>query len=141
MKAMIIDPHNHTLSRVDNDGSAEAIRDLLHDQWGGGGHMVYRWPSGKVEYGYCDDEGYYREKQAFFSLSNYPYPLAGRMVIYGMSGPNNTSTSFKASTLRPLITWRDDIEFERLEVIERNTHDGFVHQTYIPHFRQKRDFT
>jgi hypothetical protein len=135
MLAVLIDPYRKSIELVENSGEAEAINTALDGRWGGGTHMVRRG-HGQLEYGYCDDEGYYRLNQCYFAFANYPYPIGGKMIVYGLNGPNNVSTALTVAEVEAMTEWVDDIEFDRIEVVEENK-DGINHQTWIPHFKRK----
>ena len=64
---------------------------------------------------YVDDEGLFRENQEYFSIGNYPQPLAGRGLILG-TDPEGASVTPKVSIgkVQAAVRW-----LTPQEVVER----------------------
>lgn len=93
MRAILIDPFHGTASEVDDDFTNI---DVLGRYLATGNLGEFRAPLGTGPrfasniMSFVDDEGYFREGQHWFSLAGYPHPLAGRMLVTGLSPKGNT---------------------------------------------------
>ena len=78
-KAILIDPHSQTVQPVEWNGDYKHIYELT----GCDCYDVAR--INKHGDGvFVDDEGLFKEEQAFFLVSGYPQPLAGKGLILGV---------------------------------------------------------
>lgn len=79
MRAFLIDPFERTLTEVDYDGDFHSIYKLCDfDTF----DVVNAYPYPQVDV-YVDDEGLFKEDQAFFLWGDYPQPLSGKGLILG----------------------------------------------------------
>jgi hypothetical protein len=93
MQAYLIDPHTKTCSTVNYSGNWKDIGPLLDC------HLfdVVTTPEGFTLY--VDDEGLYRDDQAFFLWKGIDQPLAGRALVMGPVDAEGDTTEITA----PLI--------------------------------------
>lgn len=77
MKAILIDPHDETVSTVQYDGNYQSIYKLIGcDTF----DVVSLDDTNSL---YIDDEGLFRPDQKFFWAKGWPHPLAGKALILG----------------------------------------------------------
>lgn len=77
MQAFLIDPFDQTVTAVEYSGNYQDIYKLI----GASLFDVVRIRKGDSIY--VDDEGLFREEQAFFKHKDYPNPLAGKALVLG----------------------------------------------------------
>lgn len=78
MKAILIDPFDCTVSRVEYDGNYRSIYKLIGCEC-----FTCIEIDGGRDVLYVDDEGLFNDAQAFWSIDGYLNPLAGRGLILG----------------------------------------------------------
>jgi hypothetical protein len=108
-RGILIDPHTKTITEVVVDGDVvEGLCTLIDC------HDVQRVSLGLVDaiqqYLWVDEEGILVDwdKQAFFSIGNYPHPLAGRGVIFASNDEGETiSTELTVSFVEHVVRWLD----------------------------------
>jgi hypothetical protein len=144
MKAFLINPFDKTVSEVDYDGQLESIYRLIdaspfstvniNDQ----GDVII-----------LDDEGLYRETQAFYTIEGYVTPLAGRGLVLGTDLSNGESIEPQGETLETLqrkvifLTAHQaysvaiEADLEAMEYIEQNPRYGMTtfYQPSAPLFK------
>ena len=77
-KAILIDPTNQTITEVEWNGDFHHIYNLIDCDT----YDVARI-NAEGDGIFVDDEGLFKEQQAFFWHSDYPQPLAGKGLILG----------------------------------------------------------
>lgn len=78
-KAILIDPHSQTVQSVEWNGHYQHIYKLIDCEC----YDVAR--INKHGDGvFVDDEGLFKEEQAFFLVDGYPQPLAGKGLVLGV---------------------------------------------------------
>lgn len=84
VKAILIDPFNQTITEVeyDADGSYKQIYDFIGAQPFTSIAVTPEFDGDRL---FLDDEGLYRDHQRFFSIGDYPNPLAGKGLILGQN--------------------------------------------------------
>lgn len=80
---LLIDPFEKTITPVYYDGDFHSIYTLIDC----GTFDVVR--CGKYDL-FVDDEGLFKENQAFFMVADYPQPLAGKALVTGCDEEGNT---------------------------------------------------
>ena len=78
MQAILINPFDKTIEEVDYSGDWRDISSLLECDI-----FTTAYFADTPDSVYVDDEGLYVEDQAFFTIGDYPQPLAGRGLILG----------------------------------------------------------
>ena len=78
MQAILINPFDKTIEEVDYSGDWRDISSLLECDI-----FTTAYFDDTDDSVYVDDEGLYVEDQAFFTIGDYPQPLAGRGLILG----------------------------------------------------------
>lgn len=77
-KTILIDPFTRTVSEVEYNGQYKHIYDLI---------QCDTYDAARInQHGdaiFVDDEGLFKEEQAFFWHEDYPQPLAGRGLLLG----------------------------------------------------------
>ncbi len=77
MQAYLIDPHTKTTEAIDYSGDWQDISKLIGCDY----FDVVTTREGLSIY--VDDEGLYRQGQAFFAWNGLPVPLAGKALVLG----------------------------------------------------------
>jgi hypothetical protein len=77
MQAYLIDPHTKTTEAIDYSGDWRDVKTLIDCQY----FDVVTTPEGLSIY--VDDEGLYKNGQAFFAWKGLPVPLAGKALVLG----------------------------------------------------------
>ena len=85
MRAYLIDPWTNTISEVDYSGDYHHIYDLID------AHLfdVVRIDE-NGDGVFFDDEGLFKEEQAFFKIEGCPQPLAGKGLVLGADNEGNS---------------------------------------------------
>ena len=78
MRAILIDPYAQEIVEVEYSGDWKEIKTFLQCDI-----FTTAYFDDTDDSVYVDDEGLYVEDQAFFTIGNYPQPLAGRGLILG----------------------------------------------------------
>jgi len=78
MKAILIDVVKRAVTQIDIPAGIEAIKQQL-----GVRCFTVVCPLDSSDAVYCDDEGLLNNPQDFFTLGNYPQPIAGNGLILG----------------------------------------------------------
>lgn len=78
MQAILINPFDKTIEEIEYSGDWKDISSLLECDI-----FTTAYFDDTDDSVYVDDEGLYVEDQAFFTIGNYPQPLAGRGLILG----------------------------------------------------------
>lgn len=78
MQAILINPFDKTIEEIEYSGDWRDISSLLECDI-----FTTVYFDDTTDSVYVDDEGLYVEDQAFFTIGNYPQPLAGRGLILG----------------------------------------------------------
>jgi hypothetical protein len=76
VKAILIDPFTRTISDAEYDGNYETIYRLIDCECF---DAVTINKNGETVW--VDDEGLFKEDQAFFMIAGYPDPLAGKGLV------------------------------------------------------------
>lgn len=105
MKAFLIDPFAREITEVEHDASGiDGIYELIDAP-------IFATATFN-EFGdtiFVDDEGLFREDQAFFRHDGYPQPLAGKGLVLGCDDEGETVAP--STTLEAL---RNDVSFVQL---------------------------
>lgn len=136
MRAILINPHDKSITEVDYDGRIEHMYELI------GCSLVtavtvYREEDGSQETLWLDDEGLFVNDQKFFMWAEYPQPLAGRGLVLGTSPEGDSiATKLDISKIEPHITW-PNLRYTHMTTSEKAGdvfgHSGFI-ITNVPHF-------
>lgn len=78
MQAILINPFDKTIEEIEYSGDWKDISSLLECDI-----FTTVYFDDTTDSVYVDDEGLYVEDQAFFTIGNYPQPLAGCGLILG----------------------------------------------------------
>ena len=78
MQAILINPFDKTIEEVEYSGDWKDISSLLECDI-----FTTAYFDDTTDSVFIDDEGLYVEDQAFFTIGDYPQPLAGRGLILG----------------------------------------------------------
>lgn len=78
MQAILINPFDKTIEEIEYSGDWRDISSLLECDI-----FTTAYFADTTDSVYIDDEGLYVEDQAFFTIGDYPQPLAGRGLILG----------------------------------------------------------
>jgi hypothetical protein len=100
MKAYLIDPYKHTVTKVDYSGHYEDIYKLLDcdtfDCVGFNGFDTV----------YIDDEGLYKDDKEFFCIDGYPQPLCGKALVLGTNRHGDSiAPKIGLTKLRSMVTF------------------------------------
>ena len=112
-KAILINPFNKTIEMVDYDfggsylqishliGTEECVKPLFCAVDIDGTNSVY-----------IDDEGLYRETQAYFMWEGYHQPLQGKGLILGTDYDNGESipTTLSLDEVKEKVSFQDNIQ-------------------------------
>lgn len=108
MRAILIDPFTETVTEVDHTGGLEDI---------------YNWTdcvcitscnpfSDREHTMFLDDEGLYRDDQAFFGYVGYGQPLAGRALVVGVDEAGETvACKLSLEGVRAHVGFLPDLKF------------------------------
>lgn len=84
MNAILIDPSDQSISRVEYNGEITDLYSLIDCR-------MFTVVSVTEDHDlFLDDEGMYREDQSYFMVNGYPQPLAGKAVMLGHDGKGGT---------------------------------------------------
>jgi len=78
MQAILINPFDKTIEEIEYSGDWKDISSLLECDI-----FTTAYFDDTTDSVFVDDEGLYVEDQAFFTIGDYPQPLAGRGLILG----------------------------------------------------------
>ena len=78
MRAILVNPKDHTITEVDYDGNYKSIYDLIDCRI-----FTAAITLENQDTLYLDDEGLLHGPTDFFKIEKYPDPLAGRCLIIG----------------------------------------------------------
>jgi len=98
----VIDPHTQTIKEVTYRGEYQHIYELIDCDCFDAAR-INRFGDAL----FVDDEGLYKDGQAFFVHSDYPQPLAGKALVMGCN-PTTGDTIAHSTTLKELrekVTW------------------------------------
>lgn len=101
MHAIIIDPHARTIEAVDYSGDYhDALKIIDCDL------ICTLDLTREGDTLYLDDEGLFKQEQAFFSIEGYPNPLAGKALCVGSDGKGGDApTNVTVELLRGGVRW------------------------------------
>lgn len=102
MRAILIDPFTQTVTETDYNGDFHHIYSLI----GCDTFTVLEVGAGNVLY--LDDEGLFKDlaSQAFFGLSGYPNPLAGKGLILGTNDEGESiATRLTIEQVKRKVVW------------------------------------
>lgn len=101
MKAYLIDPYTHQISRVNYSGDFKDIYEFIKCD-------VFTCADFN-EHGdtfYIDDEGLFKSDRAFFEHPGYPQPLAGYALVLGTNSQGEAvEPTVTLSELQSSICW------------------------------------
>jgi len=100
MKAYLIDPYKHSITKVDYSGNYEDIYKLIDCQTfdcvGFNGEDTL----------YVDDEGLYKENPEFFMIKGYSQPLCGKALVLGTDREGNSiAPKVSLTNLKKMVTF------------------------------------
>lgn len=123
MKGILIDPFAKTVEWVSVEPGIDAIYALIQAQ----PFDIVRLPHNHSLF--IDDEGLYRENQAYWQLPSFARPMAGRSLILGDTDDgDNKSCQYEIKRIRDAIVWRPNIEFDGLSAPSEHVDaSGMVH--------------
>lgn len=112
MRAYLIDPVARTVSDVDFDGGPSGIHRLLDvDCFDCARFDTARGLTGDVVY--VDDEGLLRPDRAWFWISGYYAPLAGRGLVVGTtSGGNSRPPRHSLDEIRAAVEFGEPVRLK-----------------------------
>lgn len=97
MRAYLIDPFDRALIEVDYSGNFRDIYELCgYDTFA---VVTFNDHGDGV---YVDDEGLFKKNQRFFTIADYPQPLAGKALVLGVDAEGGST----APTVD--MTWLED---------------------------------
>jgi len=100
MKAYLIDPYEHSITKIDYSGDYHDIYKLIDCQTfdcvGFNGDDTL----------YVDDEGLYKDNPEFFMIKGYPQPLCGKALVLGYDVDGNSiDPKVSLTKLKGMVTF------------------------------------
>ena len=77
IKGFLINPFDKTITNVEVEDTLEAYYKILDCE------CIDGMKVDNTNHLWVDDNGYFREDQAFFTFGRYPNPIAGKALILG----------------------------------------------------------
>jgi hypothetical protein len=103
MRAILIDPVAKTVTALDFEGDFRAIQKAIDVDC----FTIIRPFPDNDDTLYLDDEGLFKDNQSFFLLDCYPQPLAGKGLILGTDGDDDTDCASTVEKVKARLTWVD----------------------------------
>ena len=102
MKAFLIDPESRTINEVDYDGDYTSIYSFIDAQTFA--TAMFNQHGDTV---FVDDEGLFRTPTAFFQVTGYPQPMAGKGLVLGCDMDTGDTVECTATLewLRNHVQW------------------------------------
>lgn len=121
MRAILIDPHAKTVTEVEHDGTLEGIYRAI------GADCVCTVGLGvDRDAVFLDDDGLFREGQEFFSIGEYPHPLAGKGLVLGCDAEGESCAPvLGAAFVQAHVQWltpREAVEMNRAAAAAMHAH-------------------
>lgn len=105
MRAILIDPFARTVTEIELAPGIKPIYDAIKADC----FCTVNLDDGDAIY--LDDDGLFREGQEFFSVGNYPHPLAGRGVVLGSNDEGESRAPvLGAAFLAKYVHWLTPLE-------------------------------
>ena len=123
MRAYLVNPVDKTVTLVEHDGDYRDIYKHIEAEC-----FTALTLNSSGDALYLDDEGLYRDGQAFFHLKGYPQPLAGRGLLLGTDHEGDSRAPVIAlEQFQKLIAWAPEgLRFEGITQTEEHDEMMFV---------------
>jgi hypothetical protein len=101
MKAYLIDPYEHSVTKIDYSGDYHDIYKLIDCQTFD--CVGFRGFDDTI---YVDDEGLYKDNLEFFMIKGYPQPLCGKALVLGYDVDGNSiNPKVSLTKLKGMVTF------------------------------------